>query len=255
MTPANETRSYIVTLNANDFPRMVRERFALGIPQESGRVAVWTTDDALTEQDLSTEDGHPVEFRRYLDRFILGLPLDGEKRETFVKEFFDWLAPAYDQTVDRPRNIQNIEMLVGRLLEQAGHTPSLILDFGCGTGLSIAVPGLAARLVGFDPSPHMRGIAASRGMAVWGHAELAAAAPGEIKAAFASYVLHNEVGAGSLALLAARMPQGGVFSANFHKGRGELWAENLFHELGLKPIFRDSSQAVYHGVQVVYRKG
>jgi len=75
------------------------------------------------------------EFRRLLDRFYLPAVPDS----ALSVALFDLCADEYERLVDVKRNVSNIHNLlrVALLAWQGSADPVRILDFGCGTGLSL----------------------------------------------------------------------------------------------------------------------
>jgi SAM-dependent methyltransferase len=151
-----------------------------------------------------------------MDRLYVPIPRD---RVTTIA-VFDACASAYDLLIDAERNIRNISRLLNVI--EAG-SPSRdavlrVLDFGCGTGLSLQAVARQARpwrfrLVGLDASPHMRAIAGSRGLEVVMGDEVQA-----YDGVFASYVLHGVLGPYDLRWIASVLSDKGVFAGNWLHG-------------------------------------
>lgn len=196
--------------------------------------------------------------RRYLDKFYICTPKDNPKRRQEVLDsFFQLIASEYESLIDIERNTDNIRSLLAILSQLLNPIRgSLIVDYGCGTGLSI-IPASAfdIRLVGVDRCPKMRQIAASKGMKVWGVGELARQSKDSIDGAFASYVFHLLPDTHGLRLLWARLRIGGVLVANFHKNQGLELVNMCVKELQGSAIQLASSLDVErHGTYAAYRK-
>lgn len=172
--------------------------------------------------------------RRYLDKFCIWTPIDDlKKRQEVLDGFFQLIASEYESLVDIRRNTDNIKNLLTILNQLLNPLhDSLIVDYGCGTGLSI-IPASSfnIRLVGVDRCPKMRQIAASKGMKVWSVGQLARNSKSSIDGAFASYVFHLLPDTHGLRLLWSRLRPGGVLVANFHKNQGIDLVNSCIKEL------------------------
>jgi len=159
---------------------------------------------------------------RYLDRFWLVIPSQPSARQRLFWAFFQIIAADYERLIDKDRNIENIDGLLGAVVNRLKLAPrDVVLDFGCGTGLSALAPRAGTlRIVGYDASSNMRRIARHRGLEVWSPRDLMGTPTGAIRAAIASYVLHLVPPAATFGELWRKLGPGGVVAANFHKGRG-----------------------------------
>jgi hypothetical protein len=177
--------------------------------------------------------GHAVS-PRFLDRFYICTSDNGAHRQRLLEQFFDYLAPIYLELVDSTRNQDNISNLLDIIASFICLLPgSLVIDLGCGVGLSrdVAVRK-GVSIIGVDPCPNMRQVSLRRGLSVWGPGELARQPANSIDAAFASYVFHLVPGTGLLSLLWARLKNGAVLAANFHKQQGLQQFEDSMATLG-----------------------
>jgi len=162
-----------------------------------------------------------IPFIRLMDRLYLPEPLATE----VMIPALNACAQIYEQLIDAERNKANIARLVDAIMystPQSGY-PLMILDFGCGSGLSAIALGILIRrqelaLFGFDNSPRMRQIATGRGILQIGRSGSA-----RFQGIFASYVLHAHTPDVDIAWIAhALMPQG-VFAANWlHGSKAEM---------------------------------
>jgi len=196
--------------------------------------------------------------RRYFDKFYLWTPENNDKRRQYVLDrFFELIANEYESLIDVERNLDNIRNLfwfLDRLMDPLER--ATVVDYGCATGLSIRLATkLDIKLIGFDRCLKMRQIASGRGMIVWSTGELARQPKGSLDGAFASYVFHLLPNTYGLRLLWARLKQGGVIVANFHKNQGTEVVGACIHELkGSVQHLRSPIGSERHGVYVAYRK-
>lgn len=228
-------------------------RFALEEFRSVGNLRVWTTERVPEDGTVVLlADGKGLQFKILLDRFCLALPDEAADRELLFTEFFDWIANDYNNVVDCERNVQNIDNLCGLLARSGvGQTGHIVVDFGCGTGLSVRSGGCGqATIVGFDHSAMMRRIAEREGLTVWSEHDLSSQGPGSIHGAFASYTFHTRVGDEAIKLVVARLTSEGVFAANFHKSEGKEWAREVFASVGMHPVLEDADGR--HGPYAVF---
>jgi SAM-dependent methyltransferase len=209
----------------------------------SEELTVWIGEferAAVVPKSFSVGD---QEFRRLLDRFHLPAVPDS----ALSVALFDLCADAYERLVDVTRNVSNIHNLLRVALAagQGGADPVMILDFGCGTGLSLVAlqsfeSNSAGRiqLTGMDRSPHMLQIAARRGLPVLAEADWASLPAGAFDAVIAPYVIHLGFSQEDCRLIAKQLAPGGVFVANYHRGdaTGVARAAALLSGAGLRPI-------------------
>lgn len=193
----------------------------------------------------------------YLDRFMLLLPRNDPDRHVAVVEgFFSYISDRYESLIDCARNIGNIRVLTSHLrqvLPSRGDSIKVI-DFGCGTGLSMVVdPSLT--IIGVDRCPEMRAHASARGMKTLSMEEFTDFPLHSFDGAFASYVLHLGLPAGDLEVLWGRLKPGGALSANFHKNRGIEAVVPVFSRLGADVrVGNPNALSPVHGSYVTFYK-
>ena len=175
---------------------------------------------------------------RYMDHFIICFPKDPTDRQRLLESFFDSIAPLYCDLIDKSRNLENVRVLLRKILDLGvDQTAGLIIDFGCGVGLSVEVArAMGVSIIGFDPCPMMRKAAQGKGLRVFSAGDLASCPNETLDAGFASYVFHLLPSFGSFELLWARLKPEGVFVANFHKDEGVEAFEDVVVRLGGKVL-------------------
>lgn len=194
---------------------------------------------------------------RHLDKFYLLTPDESYSvRQQLLDSFFGLIASNYESLIDIERNKENIKNLISILQQSLDQlSRAKIIDYGCGTGLSLRVRESAnVELIGVDSCPTMRQIAALRGMIVWSPGQLAQQPKDSLDGAFASYVFHLCPHTAGLRLLWSRLRYGGVFVANFHKGEGVKNVKQCIAELGGVSLALSSSLSEKHGLYLAYLK-
>jgi SAM-dependent methyltransferase len=218
MKPVYEERSYLLLYHEEqtDFAEVV-SGFP-GIYTIEGLCACRLGAEVLTIPRVSG-----CEIARYLDQYYLVLStVDYGLRQDTIDRFFSFLAPQYEQSVDVKRNEDNINLLliiaqtvVGRLDQ------SVLLDFGCGPGVSQPVAAAqGANILGFDTSAAMLRAAQARGMRTVNAERLLSSETLCFDGIIASYVLHLEPAEVWIRAAWSRVRPGGVFTGNFHKHKG-----------------------------------
>jgi SAM-dependent methyltransferase len=174
-----------------------------------------------------------IETQRYLDHYLLVFSLDAGVRQHVVDIFFEHIATEYEKRIDLERNRANVCNLLNFLKISGMRDRSLVVDYGCGTGISANVSiQYAWRIVGVDRCHVMRSIAASKGMTVLAPVDISQAYPAGVDAAFCSYVLHLVFDLSDIKILWDSLRVGGILVANFHKGSGESRLTEFFTSLG-----------------------
>ncbi len=247
----------LISLSDMGYKEVLIREFTLPDPIQVGRLFIWKNVSPITNYySLYCNNGKSIHLVKHMDQFIIAIPNHQEEREILFEEFFDWIAINYLSMIDDKRNLENINILLNLLRRHnICEQGQLILDFGCGPGLSRNSQGCGkAKIIGFDPSPTMRMLAKQKGMIVWDYDDMERQAPGTIDGIFASYVLHNAACSDSLQLAVSLLNKNGIFAANFHKGAERQWADNLFFLLGMQSVFEVNDHIMTHGPQVLYGK-
>jgi SAM-dependent methyltransferase len=144
---------------------------------------------------------------------------------------FDLLAEHYEMTIDIRNNLKNIRELLTIVV--AGLKTPIILDYGCGTGLSrIVAREFGASIVGYDRSEPMRFVARSHGLEVLDELGLQTLPDRSLDGLIASYVLHLAAAQDDLPLAAMKLHKDAKIAANFHKGLGLEEASRVLASVG-----------------------
>ena len=164
-----------------------------------------------------------VTLARLLDRFYLPIPPDPSASTLLLNV----VARQYDELVDTCRNYANIERLLNAVI--AGNRSSgkalSILDFGCGTGLSVLVlasymfrdePPFEMDFVGTDTSATMLELARTASLKVLTYSEWQRQPTRCFDGIIASYVVHCGLTDEEWGILARQLADGAIFAANYH---------------------------------------
>lgn len=190
------------------------------------------TDALATMERLRTRSD--VEIQRTLDRYALVVARGNrESLKRVEAALFDHIANVYDTVVNRSSNLRNINCLITRV------GPGHLLDYGCGSGLSsvLTIPGV--QVSGYDKSDRMIEIARERGLTVYSWKALRVLPDAHFDGMFASYVLHLTESLDHLPTAFSKIRSGGLFAANFHKGRGADAAKVRLGRHGFGAPIRD----------------
>ncbi len=201
-----------------------------------------------------------IGIKKYLDRFYLAIPRDDvDARQAILDRFFSLIADEYETIIEIDRNLENISNLLDELGSIIGPLSGCrILDYGCGTGLSvhaISTKGLYVDLVGFDSCPNMRRNSAKKGMTVYGPGGLARQQNQIYDGIFASYLFHLKPDNGGIRLLWSRLRTGGAMVANFHKNEGIDYINECISKLGgAVSTCKRGKYSERHGAYIAYVK-
>lgn len=221
----------------------------------TGQLRVFRVDSSDPSNEIPKHYG--VTLRRYLDKFYLWAPEDNlERRQQVLNAFFDLVAAEYENLIDVDRNLHNNLLLLQGLQRHSNWSKGArVIDFGCGTGLSLKLQReFNVNLIGVDPCPSMRRVAELRGMLVWSPGQLARQPRNSLDGAFASYVFHLLPHTHGLRLLWARLRMGASLIANFHKDQGLELVSKCLLELGAKAESLTPPDSDRHGKYVLYSK-
>lgn len=165
------------------------------------------------------DQGLPHSQIRLMDRFYL----PAIREQEIVGPMFDMAADIYDTLTDRRRNLQTASLLL-RSVTLDAQPNSVILDYGCGTGVAIdAVPtlGVSVKLLGVDLSDAMLSRAAERGLDVLPIAAWRVDAP-VVDGAIANFVLHYGVSNADLMQIARSLRPNARFAGNVFGAEAQL---------------------------------
>jgi SAM-dependent methyltransferase len=194
---------------------------------------------------------------KLLDRFLFVAPLSLTEENALFAGFFEHISGEYEDLIDRACNLHNMDVLVSLLTSRLGNLQDLhILDFGCGTGLSlIPLTAVGANVTGLDQSVGMRKIAKARGMQVVTVEELERW-PNQFDGIIASYVFHLYPDIRTIETVCRKLKVGGLIVGNFHKGIGLDYMVELFRRFDCEAFLCETTgEMERHGKYLAFIKG
>jgi SAM-dependent methyltransferase len=196
---------------------------ALDVVESNG---VLRSEPTQLDHPTLEADGFVVD-RVFDEHVTVSHPDLPESRRVAERGLFDTLAEHYESRIDIRRN----RAMIALLLDQVDGPR--VLDFGCGTGLSIALARERhLEVMGFDVSEEMTSIARSRGMVTVSLTDLQTAPAQPFDGLIASYVMHLASAIDEFAVAVRRVRVAGKVAANFHKERGFAATSRLLLDSG-----------------------
>jgi len=168
---------------------------------------------------------------KYLDRFLIVQPSCMTKICEFWHDFFDFFFSEYEDIIDIENNKQNISFLFDTICANATiHKNSEILDFACGTGLSVYVVK-NVKLTGVDISDKMLNVASSRGLQTICF-NILKERYNYYDGIFSSYAFHLCTDNETLSAVWNALKTDAPLVVNFYKGLGVQAVNNFVQERG-----------------------
>lgn len=257
MTQVSKLGKNLLICLKKDASKLDNLQMELGSPLLKKSLAIWSIPPSAIGLLDKAEIRNELRVIRYLDHFYLLVPVSPIYCRQLYIHFFEFIGEGYEAVIDLNRNKENIENLMGLLRHYIGPLKGArVIDYGCGTGLSLNIAQHhKINIVGFDPSPNMRCIAARRGMVVWNDVEIAQQSHNSIDGAFSSYVFHFLSKDEALQSLFKILKPQGVLIVNFHKNRNRDQIDQYLIKLGFKVSIPPNFTAhECHGSYVAYIK-
>jgi SAM-dependent methyltransferase len=165
---------------------------------------------------------------RYLDSFVLILPHDYNKQKMLWSTFYHVFGKRYEELVDKEHNIECIRMMLCQIMSgDKFHDNFKILDYGCGSGLSLLCE-YGVEIVGFEPEKTMRHQAQQKGMMVFDENNIQNIPNEYFDAIFSSYVFHMGISETDIKLIIPKMKPKAVWIANYYKNINENIVNKFF---------------------------
>lgn len=187
----------------------------------------------------------------YLDRFILVLPNDIYQRRMIWEYVYKNYAKDYEKMIDQKHNLQCIQYMLNVLQQKKYNGVLNVLDFGCGTGLSINAE-FSGQIYGYDINRSMRKIAREKGMKVLSEEDFWNLPAECFQGVLASYALHMAVSVSELNRIVSILINNGLLVANFYKN---IDCERVTEKLvGMNMVIEKKEENRGFGQIYVYRK-
>lgn len=175
----------------------------------------------------------------YLDCFILLLPSVVEEQQVFWQEFYRCFGNEYESLIDKKRNLMNINLML-KYIETTKKMGGFgnILDFGCGSGISMEA-GYKGQILGYEPVKEMRVQAEKRGMKVFYEDNFDLIPNNYFDAVFASYVFHMCIMEKDILRIIPKVKADAVWLANYYKDMNKAYVNDIFKKNGfaIKEIY------------------
>lgn len=187
----------------------------------------------------------------YLDKFILVLPDDVYQRRMIWEYIYKIYSKDYEKMIDQKHNLQCIQYMLNILQREKYNGALNILDFGCGTGLSINAE-FSGQIYGYDINESMRKIACEKGMKVLTEEDFWNLPAECFQGVLASYTLHMAVSGSELNKIVSILINNGLLVANFYKG---IDCDRVTEKLvGMNMVIEEKEENRGFGQIYVYRK-
>jgi hypothetical protein len=188
-----------------------------------------------------------------LDSYVL---IHGETitKDIMISSLYEYIAPIYEEVIDITRNIENIETLLIIADKHNQKKGKILLDYGCGTGLSRSIVSSDNTLYGYEPSYSMGEYASLRGINVISREDLEDSDL-FFDVIFSSYVFHLDVDFNILAKALSKLTDFGIFVCNIHKGSlGSNFVKRMESVGLIEQSLASSFQNTEHGKYVSFKK-
>ncbi len=170
----------------------------------------------------------------YLDRFILVLPKEYKKRSCLWMAFYECFGIYYLDLIDPPHNLACINGMLTYIKEHMNISrTSVILDYGCGSGLSSKVEFLG-KIIGYEPVEAMRRQALKNGLTAFSIRGIKNLPPNSFDAVFSSYVFHMDVDEDSICQIMKKMRADSLWIANYYKNMNVERINSIFNKRGFE---------------------
>lgn len=214
--------------------------------------AIIFIDERYTWFNLSLLSLDTKKIKRVFEKFYILK----DKKNTGQHLVFDAIHLAYDEIIEKARNLENNQILCNLLYEKYDDNINTLVDFGCGTGFSPTYcSSISSSIIGIDISPNMLNIAKKNGYSdVYTPNELAKLDI-EIDAVLISYVFHLlDHPSETLLNLTKKVKPGGIICGNFFKNTNLKVIQDFFKKLNWVQEEIKIKSNYKHGKIFVFKK-
>lgn len=187
----------------------------------------------------------------YLDKFIIVLPERYTTQNQLWQDFYQMFGNQYETLVNKKNNQECIELMLNIISFNTDRNCK-ILDFGCGSGLSLEIKH-TGEIYGYELVDVMKNQAQNKGMIVYDSKEINNIPNGFFDAVFSSYVFHMGITNEDIERIIPKIKKGGLWVANFYKEINVNHVNKIFKDIGFitqKKLYGDER----HGSIYEYRK-
>ena len=149
-------------------------------------------------------------------------------------ELYDYIGFSYENYIDISNNLACIDLLLSILFKHKYiKRNSTVLDFGCGSGLSLRSNWRnICNIIGYESNHTMYSIARSRGLKVYLPEMIDTCLDNSINAVFASFVFHMYIDYDVLKCISLKLKDKTAWSLNFYKDINKDKTIQMFQNLG-----------------------
>lgn len=219
--PCNRSQKFLIS------PRLLCGQNKLKLVEKTGEIFLYSVED---EQDFADFCGE-FEVLHYLDNFLILLPQDCITQRRIWGSFYHSFGTIYEKLIDIEQNLECIKWMLQYIDQNMEiRFPKKVLDYGCGTGISMEI-GYNGMILGYEPIEAMRTQAIKKGMRVFCKSNIHSLPDGYFDAFFASYVFHMAINEQDVLQIFSKVRVDAVGVANFYKGINEVVVNNIFQKL------------------------
>ena len=169
---------------------------------------------------------------QYLNHFILLLPNDYTRQFNFWNNLYECIGDDYESLINVNINKACIKLMIDYIQDNRKISDdSLLLDFGCGTGISQYVHH-KGKIIGYEPVYEMRKQAQMKGLSVYSCIDKISEE--SLDAVFSSFVLHMGIQESEIQKVARKMKTNAIWISNFYDGINEDIINSYMLKTGLR---------------------
>jgi len=214
--------------------------------------AIIFIDDQYTWFNLSSLTLDEKKIKRVFEKFYIFK----DKKNTGQHLVFDAIHLAYDDIIEKARNLENNQILCDILHEKLEYNINTLVDFGCGTGFSPTYcSGISSSMIGVDISQNMLNIAKKNGYTNVCTPDDLNEQDIEIDAVLISYVFHLlDDPKEALLGLTKKVRADGIICGNFFKNTNLKIIQDFFKKLNWVQEEIKIKSNYKHGKVFIFKK-
>jgi len=215
--------------------------------------AIVFIDKKYTWFNLSLLQLQKQQIQRVFEKFYI---LNDKKNTSKHALVYDAIHIAYNDIIDKDRNLENNKILCDLLYERYNKQINIIVDFGCGTGFSPAYCNkYTSKTIGIDASINMINIAKKNGFDEVYTPSQFSLQNIEVDCVLASYVFHLLDDPQKVLLdLTKKVKYGGIICGNFFKNTHIKIIQDFFKNLNWYQEEMKIKSNYAHGKILIFKK-